>query len=384
MYRKATYGVNGNPTDKIGRAYAASRALLNAGYWERQMSNELFREGGPHKIRKTGPDEYMMNITLPSDSDGRLARECPVDTCSPGYFKVRSGTGITGGQEVAYCPYCRFEGEPSGFTTQEQLRYAQDLALAEAHEGIERMVKDAFGLGPSGKKKIGGGFLSIEMSYKPGSASHVRRPFEEEVRRDVICPHCGLDHSVYGLATWCADCGHDIFLTHVEAELNVVRAMLADVDRRRESLGIRVAAKDLENCLEDTVSIFEAVLRAEVRRHFVARGVTVEDIDQFFKKVGNAFQSVRRAEQIFHDELGIPLLQALSEGEVTALVGTFEKRHPITHNLGVVDKKYIERARTAEREGREIYVNAEEITSAIDCSMRLFSTIHSQMFSEGR
>lgn len=346
------------------------------------MSNKLFREGGPHKIRKTGSDEYTMSITLPEDSDGRLARGCPIDTCSPGYFKVRSGTGITGSQAVAYCPYCRSEGQRSDFTTREQLRYAKDLMLKEAREGVERMVKDAFGLGPSGRKKMGGGFLSIEMSYKPGTVPHVRRPFEEEVRRDVVCPHCGLDHSVYGLATWCADCGRDIFLTHVEAELNVVRAMLADVGRRRESLGIRVAAKDLENCLEDTVSIFEAVLRAEVRRHFVARGVAVEDIDQLVKKVGNAFQSVRRAEQIFHDEIGIPLLQALSEDDITALVGTFEKRHPITHNLGVVDKKYIERARSAEEEGREIYVNAEEITSAIDLSMRLFSAIHSQMFSE--
>lgn len=345
------------------------------------MSDKLFREGGPHKIRKTGPDEYTMNITLPEDSDGRVARECPNGDCSPGYFKVKLGTGITDGQEVAYCPYCRFEGEPSEFTTQEQVRYAQDLVLREAHEGVERMLKGALGLGPSGRRKMGGDFLSIEMSYKPGPRPHVRRPFEEEVRRDVVCPHCGLDHSVYGLAIWCADCGEDIFLTHVEAELNVVRAMLTDVARRRESLGTRVAAKDIENGLEDAVSIFEAVLRAEARRYLIARGTATEDIDRFFKKVGNAFQSVRRAEETFSEEFEISLLSALSEDEIDALVGIFDKRHPITHNLGVVDKKYIERARADEQEGREIYVNAEEVESAIALSMKIFSTVHAHMFA---
>ena len=178
------------------------------------MSEKLFREGGPHRIKRTGSDEYAMNVTLPKDTDGRIARECPDETCSPGYFKVKLGTGITEGQEVAYCPYCRVKNAPNDFTTQEQMRYAKDLVLKEAHDGVDRMLKETLGLGSSGKKTIGAGFLSIEMSYKPGQRPHVRRPFEEDVRRDVVCPHCGLDHSVYGLATWCADCG-EIGRAHV-------------------------------------------------------------------------------------------------------------------------------------------------------------------------
>ena len=344
------------------------------------MSEKLFREGGPHRIKRTGSDEYAMNVTLPKDTDGRIARECPDETCSPGYFKVKLGTGITEGQEVAYCPYCRVKNAPNDFTTQEQMRYAKDLVLKEAHDGVDRMLKETLGLGSSGKKTIGAGFLSIEMSYKPGQRPHVRRPFEEDVRRDVVCPHCGLDHSVYGLATWCADCGEDIFLTHIEAELKVVQTMLFDTGRRRESFGDRAAAKDIENCLEDAVSIFEAVLRAEARRYLAQTDKTGEDTDQFFKKVGNAFQNVRRAESIFEKDFNVSLLRALSEAEISALERTFEKRHPITHNLGVVDKKYIERARTAGRKGREILVNVDEIESAIDFSIRIFRAVHADMF----
>lgn len=344
------------------------------------MTDKLFREGGPHNIRKIGASQYSMSISLPKDEDGRTARECPNEECSPGYFKVKGGTGITDGQEVAYCPYCRKEADPSDFTTKEQLRYAKDLVLREAHKGVENMLKSSLGLDSSGKKKIGGGFLSIEMSMKPGSKPSVRRPFEEEVGRDVICPSCGLDQSVYGLATWCSDCGQDIFLTHVEAELSVIRSMLGDVERRRELLGIRVADKDLENCLEDTVSIFEAVLRVLVKQYQRQVGISDEEIDAFFKKIGNAFQSVERAQDVFSSKIGLPLFVESSTSEVEKLARIFEKRHPITHNLGVVDKKYIEKARTAEEEGKEVLVTTTDIEYALALSMKTFGSVHKRMF----
>jgi len=344
------------------------------------MGNKLFQEGGPHDIKQIGPDEYTFNVALPKDSDGLVARECPAESCSPGYFKVKPGTGITNGQEYAFCPYCRFKGDPREFTTKEQVRYAKDILEREALEGVDRIFKDALGFDSSGKKIMGGGFFSIEMSFKAPHKRPLMRPFEEEVRRDVICPNCGLDHSVYGLATWCADCGEDIFLVHIQAELNVVRTMLSDIERRRESFGHRVAAKDIENCIEDTVSIFEAVLRAEVRRHLLESKKSTEEIEQFFKKIRNAFQNPRRAEEIFTKEFDVPLLSSLSETEADLLIRIFEKRHPIAHNLGVVDKKYIERARTDEMEGKEILVESDEIESAIGLSIRIFQDIHSRMF----
>ncbi len=115
--------------------------------------------------------------------------------------------------------HCRYEAEPDDFTTQEQIRYAKDFALREIHKGFDEMIRDTLRLGTSGKRKMGGEFLSIEMSYKPGTLPNVRPPFEDEVRRDIVCPHCTLDQTVFGLATWCSDCGEDIFLTYVEVEL---------------------------------------------------------------------------------------------------------------------------------------------------------------------
>ena len=36
------------------------------------MSDSIFQPGGPHKIRKTGHDEYSMKVEVPLDEDGML------------------------------------------------------------------------------------------------------------------------------------------------------------------------------------------------------------------------------------------------------------------------------------------------------------------------
>jgi len=310
---------------------------------------------------------------MPRDEDGRIARECPNSLCSPGYFKVTPGTGITGEQTAVYCPYCKHEAEPSDFTTQEQIRYAKDIALREAQGGIDDMIKDALGLGSSGKKKMGGGFVSMEITYKPSTPRHVRRPYEDEVRRDVVCPHCTLDQTVFGLATWCSDCSKDIFLTHVSAEIAVTQSMLKDVGRREQDLGKRVAAKDLENCLEDAVSLFEASVKALVRRALIERGDDHESIDAQMKKIGNSFQSTERSKEQLLSLFGYApdhpdLWERLSR--------CFEKRHPVTHNLGVVDKKYLERAQRDEREGREVRISENEISALLEDVYSAISEIH--------
>ena len=84
-----------------------------------------------------------MNIPLEKDGEGRLARECTQSGCSPGYFKVKLGTGITGEQTVAYCPYCRASDSPAKFTTQGQVDYAKSMMMREVHQGAQRMIQDA-------------------------------------------------------------------------------------------------------------------------------------------------------------------------------------------------------------------------------------------------
>jgi len=172
-------------------------------------------------------------------------------------------------------------------------------------------------------------------------------------------------------------------MTHVKAEYAVVKKILSDVDRRREKLGARVAACDIENCLEDTVSIFEAALKALVRRYLKGKGMPDEGIDSIFKRViRNQFQSILKAHGIMKKEFSIELFQNQSKEDIDKITHTFEKRHPITHNLGIVDRKYLESVRSAEREGRDVRVTVKEINDSIDFIVDVLSDLHLRLFQE--
>lgn len=169
------------------------------------MSKPLFRSGGPLNIRRVSGDRYTANITLSPDEDGLLARSCADSACAPGYFKVKTGTGITTGQERAYCPYCAKPAPLNDFATPAQIEYAKALMLEEAKDGVNRLVKDSMGLDANGRRQLSSGFISMEMRFEPLRKRHVNRPVEEELRRDLTCPHCGLVHAVFGLAFTCPD-----------------------------------------------------------------------------------------------------------------------------------------------------------------------------------
>jgi hypothetical protein len=347
------------------------------------MSDDLFEEGGEHNIRKTGKDEFQFSIEIPEDEHGMVARECVEGSCSPGYFKVKLGTGIVEDHNEAFCPYCRSSADPSEFLTKAQREYAESVLLREAQKGIDKLVRKSLGLGPSGRKKIAGGLLSIELNYKPAKLNPVPRPYEEELRRDVVCPVCTLEHAVFGLASWCADCGKDIFLTHVDKEFEVIESILAAVKDRRKHLGARIAARDIENSLEDTVSIFEAVLKHMTRRALTEAGKSQDEIHRISStEIRNSYQSITRAQSTFEQYFGFPLFEDPESDQVGFIREAFEKRHPITHNLGVVDREYLKRVASGELEGRELKLSEEEVLETIRIAKATISAAYHRAFPD--
>lgn len=253
--------------------------------------------------------------------------------------------------------------------------------MSEAAGAVDRMFKQALNLGPTGRKSFGSGMVSMALAYKSGGRPEVPRPVEEELRRDVQCPHCTLEHAVFGLASWCPDCGRDVFEEHLDAELQVARRILAAVEERRLALGPRVAARDIENALEDTVSVFEAVLKSIARRHLVATGKPSDEVDKLLdKSVRSQFQNPDAASRLWHEHLGVSLFDGVSPDVVTTMTRAFAKRHPITHNLGVVDRKYLERVESGELHGREVRVSVAEVEAAIDATSTVLTNLYRRLF----
>jgi hypothetical protein len=340
--------------------------------------SELFPEGGPLKVKKVGKDQYSMQVAIDhAEEDGRIGRKCPNGDCSPAYFRVTPGTGLTN-QSTAFCPYCRNESPPSDFISDEQKRYAIDMLKQQLAKGVQDTIRNALGLSSTNRRQLSGGLLSVSMEFKPGRIPAPQRPDEGILRRDVTCPECGLVHSVFGFAAWCPDCGRDIFATHIAAEIAVVRAMLTDVGRRSQALGPRVAASDVENAVEDLVSIFEATLKIEIRRRFQAAGQSEPEIDAAMKRLGSRLQNVDQA-ILAIDEMCEDV--SLFQDRIVAdrLNCTFQKRHPITHNLGVIDKKYLDRVRSGDQLGSEVRVSPTEVEAALNDVLAVLVSFHTRL-----
>ena len=75
----------------------------------------------------------------------------------------------------------------------------------------------------------------------------------------------------------------------------------------------------------------------------------------------------------FQKHFQIQPFAGIEAGEILEEARTvFEKRHPITHNLGVIDRKYLERVRSGELEGREVRITPWEVEQAIELAGRFF------------
>ena len=143
----------------------------------------------------------------------------------------------------------------------------------------------------------------------------------------------------------------------------------------------RVAARDHENALEDVVSIFDATLRAIVRRFKRNAGISDSDLDELFRKeIRNRFQSIGFTKDFFATELKMDYFVALNANEFEQLRRTFEKRHPITHNLGIVDRSYLKKVQSFEPEGRDVRLSNREIAEAISAVLKCLAAIYPMMF----
>ena len=338
------------------------------------MTRQLFRADGPLKMKKSGNDKYTGTLTLNAGADGMVGRACSDGTCVPGYFRVKFGTGITTPQTQCYCPYCAKGAPPNSFFTPAQVDYIKASVFEELKPTVHQMLRDALKVDSRGRRSFGD-FVTLQLGGPPRPQA-ISRPVEEELRRDLTCPHCGLVHAVFGFAVTCPDCGNDIFLTHVHEELAVVNKILAAVPERAKTLGPRAAARDVENTLEDVVSIFEFVMKLVTRRVLARQGKSESEIESAFKKVGNKYQNAVAGADLYMSLTGESLFAALTPAEFKSFKATFEKRHPITHNLGVVDRKYLERATSHALEGRELRVTAEEIQQAIGLAEKVFSDVY--------
>jgi len=291
-----------------------------------------------------------LSVSLPVDKEGYLGRECPDPNCEH-YFKIKPGTGLKGLTLPCHCPYCGYKGPMNHFHSRSQIDYAASVAKRKVHEAISHDLED---MARDFNRRTQGGLFSIKMKVE-SSSSPLSHFTEKELETNVECGNCTLQYSVYGVFAFCPDCGQHNSLQILDKNLELVGKIL-DLSAGAE---VALAERLIENALEDCVSAFDGFGREVCRVYakFSANPAKAEKI---------SFQNLDSARQNVMDSFAFNLADGLALEEWKAAVQCFQKRHLVSHKMGVVDDDYIQKSGDTQAVvGRKISIGAQEVRSLV-------------------
>jgi len=290
------------------------------------------------------------SIQITADEDGFTGRECPNPECE-GYFKIEFGTGLKGENQPCHCPYCGHTASHDNFWTKEQIEYAKSVSIRQITDAIFKDLKELeFNHKPKGSFGIG---LSLEVTRGTPHPIHYYR--EKKLETDVVCGNCTLHYSVYGVFAFCPDCGQHNSVHILNMNLEVVKKMLL----LSATSGKELTEKLVENALEDCVSSFDGFGREICR-------VNSQKATNPSKAENISFQNLEGGKQKVNELFNIDLSSSLTIDEWKVLCRGFQKRHLLSHKMGVIDEEYIRKSGDVQAvTGRKISISKEEVNDIV-------------------
>jgi len=289
-------------------------------------------------------------ISIKPDEDGFTGRECPNSQCE-GYFKVQFGTGLKGDNLPCHCPYCGHESGHNEFWTKEQIEYAQSVAHRQITDAI---FKDLKALEFDSKPKGGFG-IGISLKLQPGRPVPIRYYREKQLETILICNQCTLRYAIYGIFAFCPDCGVHNSKQILEKNLELTKKQL-DLSAKLENGLIETLVND---ALENVVSAFDGFGREVCK----VRSKSSKNPEEALKI---RFQNIDGAKKKIIDLFGIDISQCLSSDEWDFTIKEFQKRHLVSHKMGIVDQEYIDKSHDIDAKvGRKISIASEEVERLI-------------------
>jgi len=295
------------------------------------------------------------SISIPPDEDGLIGRECASPECES-YFKIQPGTGLKGENLPCHCPYCGHTAGQDKFFTKAQVEYAKSIVLNRVTGALLKDLKSLeFNHRPRGSFGIG---ISMKVTGRP---TPIRHYHENQLETEVVCKQCTLRYMIYGVFGFCPDCGehnsHQILEKNLELVLKMVdMASSADGD---------LLKRVVENALEDCVSAFDGFGREICRLHAKKSGEPAKA-----EKV--SFQNLDSAKQKVNGLFNLNLSAGLTDEEWKTGVKGFQKRHLLSHTMGVIDDEYVRKSGDIEAvPGRKIMIDADEVRELVQIIRKL-------------
>ena len=291
------------------------------------MFDELQRE--LHRLQGQG-----ISVTIPSDKDGYLDRECPSSECQFN-FKIHEDDWLEKvSDEEVFCPFCRHPANSDSWLTRHQHKYIEEIALSHVDDRINFALKcDA---DQWNRRLPRNSFISITMQVN-SQPRLVRLPFPvaAPMKLKIDCPKCDCRYAVIGAAFFCPACGHNAADLMFSQSITGIRKSLDALDT------IRIAIPDtdtaeitsrllIENGLQQSVTVFQRYAEALYAKFPITK-----------QPRRNAFQNLTEGSELWFLITGKRYDDYLSTSEFNTLERYFQQRHLLAHTQGIVDTDYI-------------------------------------------
>lgn len=291
----------------------------------------------------------QFSISLPTDEEGFIGRECPVAECE-GYFKLQPGSGLKGENLPCHCPYCGHRAVSDKFFTKAQVEYAKSVVMRQVTGAL---LKDLKSLEFNNRPK---GVFGISIGVKvAGQSTAIRRYRESKLETEVVCDRCALRYTIFGVFGFCPDCGVHNSLQILIKNLELVQKLLGVAETQEAPM----SQKLIENALEDCVSIFDGFGR-ETCRVFAPKAAKLE------KAVMIRFQNISTARDRVREQFSVDFAATTTSADWKGILRGFQKRHLLAHKMGVVDEDYLSATGdSAAFLGRRVSISAAEVRDLV-------------------
>lgn len=323
-------------------------------------------------------NNMKVEVPLESDQEGYRDHQCPNEACEYVFKCQEDDWANLFKDEAVFCPRCGHNAPSDSWFTLEQI----EKARSQATEHIHAVVKNAMHADARSfnRRQTNKGFITMSLSVS-GSPSAINYIVPVEARevfeKKIQCNECHARYAVIGSAFFCPCCGKDSADTAFDEAMKSIRLQMDSVGSIIQAvepvLGKDGAADNAREMIEsklcECVSAFQRFCDVTFHTHFP--GVRVKF---------NSFQKLDAGSQYWKDAIGKGYEDALMEKERDQLTVSFQRRHILQHNNGVVDQKYIDRSGdTSYIVGQRVVITPEEVKRVTDQLQILVAMVRSNL-----
>jgi uncharacterized protein YbaR (Trm112 family) len=276
------------------------------------------------------------------------------------------------------CPYCGHKDSVGQFNTKEQVEYIKLSFLRLTTSLVGELLKQAE------RAFNKGSFFSVDIKVKSKSQP-IAHYIKKQLQENIVCENCRCEYAIYGIFAVCPSCRKHNLFRIFSKNLNLVRKQLELEDKLHKKFGkanrnaIDNLMKDLrhklvEDACENVVTVFETCCKEMYNQS------KYKAINPSVVLHGNPFQSLDKAKDIFLSQFNVDIFTNLSINEINKLYILFNKRHILTHNLGIIDQKFLmNTGLQKDILNHKVEISKQEVFSVLEGLKKMVESIKSRL-----